>query len=150
MPGPMALRPAPIPPCFSGPPGSSCIPRVPSGPSGVSWIPPCALVPSGVSLDPPACPPVPLVSLGSCSGVGAVQLCSCTAGFIWTPNWLLGTRARPGREESAERQGVSLLSSPQDTAFLAELRPIWTYKKVPRDSLYRHRNQAFLGLLTPI
>jgi hypothetical protein len=26
-----------------------------------------------------------------------------TAGFIWTPNWLLGTRARPGSEERAKR-----------------------------------------------
>ena len=53
----MALRPAPIPPCFpSGPPGASCIPRVPSGPSGVS-------------LNPLVCPPVPLVSLGSYSSM---------------------------------------------------------------------------------
>jgi hypothetical protein len=46
-----------------------------------------------------------------------------TAGFIWTPNRLLlkllGTTARPGREEHAERQGCharrggSFLSSPQ-------------------------------------
>jgi hypothetical protein len=54
---PVALRPAPIPPCLpSGPPGASCIPRVPSGPSDVS-------------LDPPVCPPVPLVSLGSYSSI---------------------------------------------------------------------------------
>jgi hypothetical protein len=52
----VALRPAPIPPCFtSGPPGASYIPRVPSGPSGISLDP------------PPVCPPVPLVSLGSYS-----------------------------------------------------------------------------------
>jgi hypothetical protein len=25
------------------------------------------------------------------------------AGFIWTPNWLLGTKARPGEEERAGR-----------------------------------------------
>jgi hypothetical protein len=57
---PVALRPAPIPPWFtSGPPGASCIPRVPSGPPGVS-------------LDPPVCPPVPLVSLGSYSSIGIV------------------------------------------------------------------------------
>jgi hypothetical protein len=36
-------------------------PRVPSGPSGVS-------------LDPPVCPPVPVVSLGSYSSIGIVQL----------------------------------------------------------------------------
>ena len=45
--------PRDIPPVLLAP-GASCIPRVPSGPSGVS-------------LDPPVCPPVPLVSLGSCS-----------------------------------------------------------------------------------
>jgi hypothetical protein len=44
----VALRSAPIPPCFPpGPPGASCTPRVPSGPSVVS-------------LGPPVCPPVPL------------------------------------------------------------------------------------------
>jgi hypothetical protein len=59
---PVALRPAPTPPCFpSGSPGASCIPRVPSGPSGVS-------------LNPPVCPPVLLVSLGSCSSVIIVYL----------------------------------------------------------------------------
>jgi hypothetical protein len=59
---PVALRPAPIPPCFtSGPPGASCIARVPSGPSGVS-------------LDPPVCPPVPLVSLGFYSSIVVAQL----------------------------------------------------------------------------
>jgi hypothetical protein len=59
---PVALRPALIPPCFPpGPPGASCILRVPSGPSGVS-------------LDPPVCPPVPLVSLGSYSSVVMVYL----------------------------------------------------------------------------
>jgi hypothetical protein len=62
---PLALRPAPTPPCF---------------PSGLD--PPCALRPLWcildlplrppaplVSLDPPACPPVPLVSRGSYSKV---------------------------------------------------------------------------------
>jgi hypothetical protein len=45
---PVALRPAPSPSCFaSGPPGASCIPRVPSGPSGVSLDPPVCRVSSG-------------------------------------------------------------------------------------------------------
>jgi hypothetical protein len=50
----VALRPAPIPPCFtSGPPGASCVPRVPSGPSGVSpSIPPCVLRCPWCLLDP--------------------------------------------------------------------------------------------------
>jgi hypothetical protein len=49
-------------PCFPPVlPVSLGSPLVPSGPSGVS-------------LDPPVCPPVPLVSLGSYSGIGIVQL----------------------------------------------------------------------------
>jgi hypothetical protein len=42
----------------SDPPGASCNPLLPSGFGS-----------SGVSLDPPACPPVPLVSLGSYSSM---------------------------------------------------------------------------------
>jgi hypothetical protein len=30
---------------------------------------------------------------------------SCSAGFIWTPNWLLGKRVRPWEEERAGRYG---------------------------------------------
>jgi hypothetical protein len=73
----VALRPAPIPPLHPpGPPGASCIPRVPSGPTLVSLGSPLVTSgPSGVSLDPPACPPVPLVSLGPCSSTGMVQSC---------------------------------------------------------------------------
>jgi hypothetical protein len=33
----------------------------------------------------------------------AAVACACTAGFICTPNWLLGTRTRPGREERVGR-----------------------------------------------
>jgi hypothetical protein len=81
---PVALRPAPISPCFpSGPPGASCIPRVPSGPSGVS-------------LDPPVCPLVPLVSLGSYSSIVIVQL------YGWVGPILPETHTRP-----AWRRGVN-------------------------------------------
>jgi hypothetical protein len=64
---PVALRPAPTPPCFpSGPPGASC-----SGPSGLS-------------LDPPVCPPVPL-ALGV-----SWQQCGLWCGHSYSLVWCLG------------------------------------------------------------
>ena len=56
-----------------------------------------------------------------------------TAGFIWTPNWLLGTRARPRRKERAGRQGGSFLSSPR-----AATKPLSEFKNIGFWRSYGH------------
>jgi hypothetical protein len=89
----LALWPAPIPPLF--PPvllvSLSIPPLCPSAPpaTGVSWIPRVPSGPFGVPLDPPACPPVPLVSLGSYSSIVIVQ---CDPRPLRPLSWCLAAR----------------------------------------------------------
>jgi hypothetical protein len=71
---------------------------------------------------------------------------AATAGFIWTPNWLLGTRARPtvGGKNARSGRGGSFLPSPKAATscsqdlkilILAELRPFRAIKYVPRGTV---------------